>query len=552
MPELDEARRWLVAIGQIEQAVLDAGLSCGELATAATLAAADVFLETRQAQIGGSALKLSVEKLRRALSVLEDRLDGRELEVRVPEGFAWYALYPDSYAQTAERWASHFGFAGGRVCIIGLRSIGTTLAAVVRQVLERHEFGISGYATVRPFGDPFQRRVVMPPGITPAAQNIIVDEGPGLSGSSMLAVARALQELGALPEFIHLFAGHTRGPGSAVCPESKVWWSSHRVWVTDLDATRIGGQPVPRMLAAVAERVTRRLAVAPAEPLGTSHWQALAHLPSLPRAVAPLMESPKKIVNLRSGDRILCKFTGFALTGSNFEQNDRSVPGAAARCHGWALMRWIEGTRLRADAASPAFVADFLAPQIAASSDRELQPNEVQQGISRIADALLAWAEARQHKALRSLIAWAAEREFAQMRGAPQHAYGDGRLAPHEWVCTGDGIVKVDGFGHTCDHAWVGQQPLAWDLAGAEIEWELDWRLTNVLRSTVAARSGYQCSAETYTFYKAGYCAFRAAAAWYAAEGSFPEPLRDHLLNACAWYEARLQSSLALLGHRRL
>ncbi|MDP8917228.1 MAG: hypothetical protein M3M95_08520, partial [Pseudomonadota bacterium] len=52
-----------------------------------------------------------------------------EIEVRIPEGFAFYALHPDLYAAAARRLPP------GDWRVIGLRSIGTSLAAVAAAAL---------------------------------------------------------------------------------------------------------------------------------------------------------------------------------------------------------------------------------------------------------------------------------------------------------------------------------------------------------------------------------------------------------------------------------
>jgi hypothetical protein len=56
------------------------------------------------------------------------------LDVRTPEGFAWYGLYPEAYVQAADQWAHRIS-AGARVLVVGIRRIGTTLAAVVSAAL---------------------------------------------------------------------------------------------------------------------------------------------------------------------------------------------------------------------------------------------------------------------------------------------------------------------------------------------------------------------------------------------------------------------------------
>ena len=74
-----------------------------------------------------------------------------EVELRIPEGFAFYAVYPEAYVDAARRLKL---VAAPRV--IGIRSIGTSLAAVVAAALDAPE-----PITVRPVGDPAARMVVV-------------------------------------------------------------------------------------------------------------------------------------------------------------------------------------------------------------------------------------------------------------------------------------------------------------------------------------------------------------------------------------------------------
>jgi hypothetical protein len=51
----------------------------------------------------------------------------------------------------------------------------------------------------------------------------------------------------------------------------------------------------------------------------------------------------------------------------------------------------------------------------------------------------------------------------------------DSRLAPHEWLRMEDGSVrKTDAIAHGDDHFFPGPTDIAWDLAGAIVEWEMD------------------------------------------------------------------------------
>src|SRR5690606_5264786 len=197
--------------------------------------------------------------------------------------------------------------------------------------------------------------------------------------------------------------------------------------------------------------------------------------------------------------------------------------------------------------ADSGFITEYLGPWIAAVSSRKLHPDEIRAGIRRVADASSAWAT-RQEAFPVSSIERMTEHVLEQVGSAPQSCYGDGRLAPHEWIREPTGAIrKIDVGGHDRDHTWVGPQPIVWDLVGAEVEWGLDPARSAELRSKVQSLTGYSCSERTRAFYMAGYCVFRAAAAHYSATMKNEAALRDHLLEAERYYEQRLKSTLAFL-----
>ena len=114
------------------------------------------------------------------------------ITMRVPEGYAFYALYPEAYAEAARSLKL-----AGPVTVIGLRSIGTSLAAITAAAI-----GASSLVTLRPFGDAYARQVAISDALARVllsdsdGQFVIVDEGPGLSGSSFGAVADWLEDHG--------------------------------------------------------------------------------------------------------------------------------------------------------------------------------------------------------------------------------------------------------------------------------------------------------------------------------------------------------------------
>lgn len=131
-----------------------------------------------------------------------------KIALRVPEGYAYYGLYPETYLESALRLVREVG-PQPAVCI-GIRSIGTSLSAVVAAPLEAHGFSICSY-TVRPRGHPFDRFLRLSSSFEKelvqkkGSYFLIIDEGPGLSGSSMTSVAGKLSELGVADDRILFF-----------------------------------------------------------------------------------------------------------------------------------------------------------------------------------------------------------------------------------------------------------------------------------------------------------------------------------------------------------
>lgn len=153
-----------------------------------------------------------------------------ELTTSTPEGFAYYALHPMHYADAAERL--------GRLqdaVVVGIRSIGTTLSAVMAAALRRRGTRVERFS-VRPTGHPFERTVEWRPterlsiqqGMSRAATFVVVDEGPGLSGSSFLAVAEGLHAAGIPRENIVLVPSYSVNPAMLRAKDAARRWMQFR------------------------------------------------------------------------------------------------------------------------------------------------------------------------------------------------------------------------------------------------------------------------------------------------------------------------------------
>jgi hypothetical protein len=94
----------------------------------------------------------------------------------------------------------------------------------------------------------------------------------------------------------------------------------------------------------------------------------------------------------------------------------------------------------------------------------------------------------------------------------------DARMQPHEWwVCEDERLRKTDGHGHGDDHLLPGPCDIAWDVAGAVIEWRMDPARREQLIEHYQRAAGERV-AERLPAYEAAYCALRLGELMFAAD----------------------------------
>jgi hypothetical protein len=95
----------------------------------------------------------------------------------------------------------------------------------------------------------------------------------------------------------------------------------------------------------------------------------------------------------------------------------------------------------------------------------------------------------------------------------------DNRLDRHEWLRLADGrLLKADALDHVAAHDLVGAQDVAWDVAGAAVEFDLTARETAALAAAVGRRAERLVDPELLEFMTAAYQAFRIGQARLSAE----------------------------------
>lgn len=504
---LDDLRRLLIQAGQFEQALTDADCA-RESAEAIVDAVAAAFVAKFFESPG---LHTEAARIANAIAQMKNGLcPDKELRVKIPEGFEFYTLFPEQYCVTAQRWTREREKTD--VLVVGVRSIGTTLSAIVAATLERNGLR-ARRLTVRPGGHPFDRKVALPP-FQHTQEAIVVDEGPGLSGSSMASIAQALSERGV--EAISFFPGSAAEPGCRATPETRAWWAKTKRCFTSLHELKWGGRSLEEELAARTARVLGS-AVVKVEDLSAGAWRECAYgNPAEWPPVAAAFERTKLRMATKSGGALLWKFCGFGSAGGIWKQWEARArlgwtTAPLAKCLGFIGTRWIEGERLTCRDAT-AQVLEQLALYIGDAAGPALSPAEASAAVQRLQHMM----QENGNEVGETFYDGACEVDG--LVGVP--SAGDGRMTPHEWIWTEeDRLVKTGAHDHSCDHTIIGQQPFLWDVAGAIVEWNLE-------ESQIAAfldalqKSGVTIEPIALDFYIRAYAAFQMGLMLFAAEAA--------------------------------
>jgi hypothetical protein len=477
----------LVRAGALECALDDAAAGSGALVRGITD-------ELASALVAGAALRPSaVGGLRRRLAAVTGPA---WLETSPAEGFAYYGLHPLDYVGPLEQVAVA-GPAGA--VVVGIRTIGTALSAVAAAALRAR--GIRARRlTVRPEGHPYHRRTELSPeqarivrAAAPGATFVIVDEGPGLSGSSFLSVGEALVRLGASPGRTWLLCSRPPDPERLVAPAAAERWRAFRVLA-------------PRPAAQIPAEAGRSI--------GAGRWRALFwEDPDRWPASWTSMERAKLLS--RDG-RTLFKFEGLGpyghparrcaerLVAEGFlPEGSGEVAGA-----GYLAYPFLPGRPMRRGDLSPR-VLEFLAAYCAArgrmAGGGARSPWLPGEAVDPVTAAAGLEEAARVNAGVE--LGWAPPLTLEVTRTV----LPDGRMMPHEFVLTERGrVYKLDAVGHGDDHFLPGPTDVAWDLAGVIVEWALSADASAAFLAAYRRRSGDEARPRLHGYVLA-YALFRTA-----------------------------------------
>lgn len=436
-------------------------------------------------------------------------LDGPgRLRFKRPEGYAFYALYPEAYIEAAERSGL-----SSRTTVIGLRSIGLSLAALVSAGLQaRPAF------SVRPIGHPFERRVEMSDALSrllladPHGDFAIVDEGPGLSGSSFGSVADWLEFKGVSPEQIHFFPSHMGNPGPQASQAHRQRWGRRPKHVVGMDDLLVEtSRPAHRLQGWVGGELESR----------NQKWRDLSggtwrdvHYGSDERPPTDRLMEKRKFLLGEGNRRRLVKFAGLAgldrrkVRKGTLLGEGGFTPKAVGFRHGFMIEEWIDGVPWCRAGLSSAVVIETVGRYLGFRARYLPAPNGgaslqalCHMTLCNITEALGSDIAGRLRKRLDGCKGW---------RTRLTRVDTDNRLHAWEWLVTKDGrILKTDALDHSGAHDLVGCQDIAWDVAGAGVEFGLTSRERQSLALTVAEETGRALRKDVVAVFEICYLGFQ-------------------------------------------
>jgi hypothetical protein len=496
----------LVLAGQFESALADIGCSGLPTIQRATDFLADLLLRSDVRSLEAAALKSRIA----GIHVPE------QLTISPPEGFAYYALHPCDFARLAERVPTPCG----KAAVIGIRSIGTTLSAVVSASL-RHQGQATERITVRPAGHPYNRVTEFSPDqcdwirrqVDHDAHFLVVDEGPGRSGSSFLSVAESLVKAGVKSEHITLLGSRPVDPSALCADEAATRWSQFLFLC-----------PVMRTY----ERFKNDFYV------GGGEWRNFFHSNSNWPESWPQMERLKFL----SADRTrLFKFEGFGQFGTDVLERATALSRAGFGPHpenaGDGIISYLE---IRGTRPSPNNISHELLQQIAEYCAFRACEFSWREPVSSQLGEMTQFN-------LQSQFGIASDFSPELLQTA-NPVLVDGRMQPHEWVLRNQQLIKLDATTHGDDHFFPGPTDIAWDLAGTIVEWSLHQSATDFLLQRFQQASGDDVRSRidhfvlAYTIFRLGYCSM----ALTTVKGTSEEA---RLAAACERYERGVLSRLA-------
>ena len=512
----------LIRAGEIEASLADPESPAAPTAAAVTDAIAHSIFEHSED---------ALPSLMHCFSLLHQLALPTTLQIVPPEGFSYYALHPLDFAPRSIEITDP----ARPVAVVGIRSMGTTLSAVVSASL-RSANRIAERITVRPVGHPYDRITNFTEydlrwitnQLSRSANFLIVDEGPGRSGSTFLSVADGLAAAGVPRERILLLGSHETDPQQLCCRDAVSRWNSYKFHACSQGSPSQFCNDIP---------------------LRAGEWRSVfLEAESRWPACWPQME---RLKYLSRDGKSFFKFEGLGRKGEIARERIAILRGAGFGLegkdagNGFVGYDFIRGQHLLSDDISSAFLERIA--QYCAFRESEFRVGHGDSGLGA------ASAISEDPDSLSKMVQFNFFQEFGtelplslDALKSANPAVVDGRMHPYEWISPENELAsKTDAISHGDDHFFPGPCDITWDLAGTAIEWNLNADACEFLLSRFKNISGKDLNA-SFPIFVIAYTVFRLSMCKMATATVAGTPEETRLRRARNYYRSCIT---AVLGY---
>ena len=541
------ATELLIEFGRFESGVADSLFpeedGVNEISAAlrrASIAAGHVFRASWKER--PEELSLWAERLKGSLARIRQMPLPSRIRTRIPEGYAHYGLFPEVYLASARKF-----FEDRRppdVVCIGLRSIGASLSSVIAAELESLGSTVLSF-TLRPRGHPFRRKAALTRELEEIAASLkasvfaIADEGPGLSGSSFSSVAQTLSRLGVPDENIVYFPSWDPDGGDFISREARRRWGAHARYVSYFEEVWLDSGRLQRTAGLDS----------PLKDISAGMWRRLFWCEHDYPAAHPRHERRKYLSGDPSREEpYMLKFAGLGRYGSSKMERAATLSEAGLMepverfTNGFIVTRFAYGRPV-----GEREVNQLLLDEMAryASVVKRSFPSSGRMAFEEFLGMMLRnitlglgkdWGE-------KALVLDRMEGVFEGF----EPVCTDGRMFPFEWILTKKGYRKTDCLDHHLDQFFPSSQDIAWDLAMACVEFEMNPMEQAYFLSRYSLYSGDSVAHERLKLYTVAYLAFRLGYASFASEELAKSPEGPRFSSLTHRYASRLKRELLWL-----
>lgn len=497
----------LITISEFETGITDSLYTDGDTLTPLSSACRKMTILISKMLYDHWDNRIDSQQKSKQLKFLLGNITEEDIPYRIPvctqEGYAYYGLFPECYIEAAKRFFREKS--PKKVICVGLRSIGTSLSALVHATLEISGCDVESF-TLRPKGSPFDRQVEITDDLEKfiiskkEACFAVIDEGPGLSGSSICGTLKKLSEYGIGSDRCVIFPSWDPDPKQFISDHAKSIWNDYRKYSVDFQKIWVESKRLNRIFQADIVK-----------DFSAGGWRYSLYKKQSEFPPSHPHHERRKFLVVRNNRKMLTKWIGFGTYGKELDtrarllSENRFSPEYITNVNGFVLLSYIEGNTLNAESFRSE-LADFAANYF--SFIRRNFPSQLTTPYDLMTEMIRVNVKESLGHGYESRVSGILSKFPIEFYLSDICAI-DGRVMPHEWLESNGKYYKVDHLEHHADQFFHGCQNIAWDLAAFCLEFGLDTKQEYSFLQSYIHAGGNKNILNIINFYSIAYLAFR-------------------------------------------